>query len=311
MFAFKPKKTLPGLCGIGLFPAGACMVRVLRGGGQRPQVAMHEFRPWNGDTDRDAVLAAMRRDHELDRSRCTLLLGEADYNLVLTEAPDVPRDELKSAIRWRIKDLIDFHINDATLDVFDLPGEAGPGKPRSLYAVAAKTPAIQQQVDLLDGAGINLSVIDIPEMAQRNLAALTAEDGQGVLLLSFAASSGLITVTRAGEIYLTRRLDVGTDTLAREGDLSGYFDRVVLEIQRSLDYYDSYFRPPPLAAVMVAPLPVAVPGLLEYLRVNLNAPVAALDLSHLLEWEGGPDTGFLGHCLAVLGASLRYEETVL
>ena len=130
-------------------------------------------------------------------------------------------------MRWRVKDLIDFHINDATLDVFDVPGERVAGRARQMYAVAARSAVIQKRVDQLDAAGINLQVIDIIELAQRNLATLLPEDARGVALLSFTAGAGLLTITKQSELYLSRNLDIGLDALTQSENPSDYFDRIV------------------------------------------------------------------------------------
>ena len=213
------------------------------------------------------------------------MLDANEYSLLLTEAPDVPPDELRAAIRWRIKDLIDFHINDATLDVFDLPGEKAAGRARSMYAVAARSSAIQKRADMMSAAGINLDVIDIPEMAQRNLAALLPEDAKGVVLLSFTSGGGLITISKQSEIYLSRNIDIGLDMMASFQDTNELFDRIALEVQRSLDYYDSHFRQAPITTIALAPMPREVPGLVEYLKANLSASVITMDLTKLMECE--------------------------
>ncbi len=122
---------LPGLTGVGLRADGVCVVRVERVAGRLPALTLADFRPW-GDQGQEKVLARVASDYDLERSRCTTVLDASEYSLLLTEAPDVPPDELRAAIRWRIKDLIDFHINDATLDVFDLPGEKAAGRTRSM-----------------------------------------------------------------------------------------------------------------------------------------------------------------------------------
>jgi len=61
------------------------------------------------------------QDMHLGQYQCAALLKPGEYQLLLVEAPNVPKDELKSAIRWRIKDMIDYHIDDATVDVLDIP----------------------------------------------------------------------------------------------------------------------------------------------------------------------------------------------
>ena len=301
---------LPGLTGVGLRSDGVCVVRVERSAGRAPALTLVDFRPW-GDQDQEKVLARAASDYDLGRSRCTTVLDASEYSLLLTEAPDVPPDELRAAIRWRIKDLIDFHINDATLDVFDLPGEKAAGRARSMYVVAARSSAIQKRADMMHAAGINLDVIDIPEMAQRNLAALLPEDAKGVVLLSFTRGGGLITISRQAEIYLSRNIDIGLEMLASFQDTNELFDRIALEVQRSLDYYDSHFRQAPVSTIALAPMPREVPGLVDYLKANLSLDVIMMDLTKLMECEVDLRPELQATCLAVLGAALRQEERAL
>ncbi len=288
-----------------------CVAQVQQKNGRRPLLHAFDFHPWPAGESQEKVLARIAADYGLKRVSCSTVLDQNEYSLLLTEAPDVPADELRAAMRWRIKDLIDFHINDATIDVFDVPGERVVGRARPMYAVAARSAVIQKRVDLLDSAGINLEVIDIAEMAQRNLAALLPEDARGVALLSFAAGSGLLTISKQGELYLSRSLDVGLDVLTQAEDVGGYFDRVVLEIQRSLDYYDSHFRQPPLAGVVLVPLSRPVPGLEDHLRANLSVNVSSMDLTQLMDFRGEFDPTARARCLLTIGAALRREEATL
>src|SRR6266850_1315246 len=51
------------------------------------------------------------------------------------------------AVEKRIKDLLDYHVDDATLDVLDIPPESGPaGRTHSMYAVAARNEVIKERV---------------------------------------------------------------------------------------------------------------------------------------------------------------------
>src|SRR6266566_5125354 len=213
LFKFKERRSIPGLTGIEMRADGVSMVRVTRDPGVAPRVTACEFRAWNATDDQGQLLERLAADYDLKHARCTTVLELEEYALLLTEAPDVPADELRSAVRWRIKDLIDFHVDDATIDVFDVTSPNAPGKTRSMYVVAARNAAIQRRVDLCDAAKVGLDIIDIPEMAQRNLAAVLPEDARGVVMLMLTATKGLITITRQGEIFLSRRLEIGLDTL--------------------------------------------------------------------------------------------------
>ena len=307
---FTPSSRAAGLASIGLHADRVCVVHAVNEPGRRPRVAKGAVYGVDNGQPLADVLTRAARDFDLKHLRCTTLLDEQDYKLLLTEAPDVPETELRSALRWRVKDLIDFHINDATLDVFDLPGEKSRGVPREMYVVAARSDAIRRRIDQLEGLGANLHTIDIPELAQRNLAALLPQDADGLALLALQPRSGLITVTRHGLLYLARPLAFGWEALADEDRRAEYFDQIVLEVQRSLDYFESHFRQAPVRHLSVAPMAVDAPELIEHLSANLGVQVAALDLAELIDVSGLPE-GAAPWCLASLGAALRREAVTL
>ncbi len=306
----KRRRASGGLTAIGLMTDGVCLAQIERQGASRPRLtacAVLAATP----AEEGNILAQLSSQHGLKHIRCTTLLSAGDYQLLLAEAPDVGPDELKQALRWKIKDLIDFHVNDATLDVFDLPGAAPGAKAREMYAVAARNEAIQRRVDSLTGAGIGLDVIDIPELAQRNLAALLAEDAAGVAVLSLQEKSGLVTITRQGYLYLSRALNIGHESLRTAADPAMYFDHMVLEIQRSLDYFESHFREAPIRHLMLAPLAEPVSGFMEYLGANLNVAVGSMDLATLLDSDVALPPALQARCLTTIGAALRHEEKAL
>src|SRR5512143_964872 len=119
-----------------------------------------------GDTDPIARMIARLPNR---RAPTVSVLDPGGYRLLLVEAPDVPPDELRAAVRWRVKDLIDFHVDDAVFDVFEMPPHARGGRNRMMYAVTAKADYVRQQIALIEGAGLNLGVIDIGELSLRNV----------------------------------------------------------------------------------------------------------------------------------------------
>ena len=307
---FKRRNQQSDLTAVALQAEGVAIAQVAHGGA-RPRLQRLEFRAWDSAANDPKTLARVAHDFGLKRARCATVLAPDDYKLLLAEAPDVKADELKAAVRWRIKDLIDFHINDATLDVFELPNVGAAGGPRSMYAAVARKQTIQARVDLLETAGMNLDVIDIPELAQRNLAALTPQDANGVVLLSLYADGGLLTVTKQAQMYFSRTIDVGFNALRESARAADYFDRIALEVQRSLDYYDSHFRQAPLAQLLIAPVPDEIPGLVDHLNANLGIKAAMLDLSAVLDFGQPAPADVQWRCLTAVGAALRREHRAL
>ncbi|MEW5904441.1 MAG: agglutinin biogenesis protein MshI [Pseudomonadota bacterium] len=281
--------------------------------GPRPQVtgcAYFAVNEVNAST-----LEKIRKDAGLENARSTTLLAPNEYQLMMVEAPNVPVDELKTAIRWKIKDALNYHVDDATVDVLQIPvGKYGSERPQSLYAVAASNETIRKRIDLFERAKIALEVIDIPETAQRNVASLYETEGRGLALLAFNEEGGLLTVTSDGELFLARRIEISAGQLADadENMRQQYRDRVELEVQRSLDYFDRQFHHIPVNRMLVS-APENL-GLVDLLSSGLGLPVAALDLAQGMDIVGVPelaDSEFASHALHAVGAALRLEKKVL
>lgn len=303
---WKGRGAVRGLTAIGLTADRVAVARVHREAGRRPVVDAYEECMLAGE-EVGRVLARLVSRYQLKRATCTTVLNLDEYKLLLTEAPDVRAEELRAALRWRLKDLIDFHVSDAAIDAFDLPQGSGAGQGRSMFAVVAENRVIRERVALLHAASVHLDIIDIPELSQRNVAATAAEDVSGVAFLSLTDRAGLITITRQGELYFSRTLEGGAAAWSAAGPERSA-DRLVLEIQRSLDYFDSHFRQSPVAHLLLDPVAATLPDLAEHLGANLNVRVSAWNPELALDWQvQAPAQPWL----AVLGAALREERAVL
>ena len=295
-------------------PEGVCMAHVRRVTDGKPLVTVCTVSQVHA-VDGHA-LEKLGKELHLGQYRCTTLLNPSEYQVLLVEAPNVPPEEMKIAIRWRIKDMLDYHVDDATVDVLDIPPEkSGPAKSHSMYAITARNQVIEQRQALFEAAKMLLSVIDIPEMAQRNISALLEPEQRGLALLSFDAGGGLLTITFGGELYFSRRIDITSRQLveAVEQQKVSHFDRITLEMQRSFDHFDRQFHFITLTKMMLAPLP-GVEGLREYLALNLYVSVEALDLAEVFDFSAVPDLARpvrQAQCFTVLGAALRLEEKAL
>jgi MSHA biogenesis protein MshI len=316
MSFFAKNKKAPGWMAICLMGDGIYAARVTRAPSARPLVELHAFY-FAEMNSVEAALEKLSKELHANRYQCTTLLNSSEYQLLSVDAPNVPPDELKAAMRWRVKDMIDYHIDDATIDVLDVPVEKHTAaRTHSMYAVAARNQVIGQRQALFENVRIPLSAIDIPEMAQRNISALLEPQNRGVALLLFSQDGGLLTVTFDGELYLSRRLDVTTYQLG-DGDAeqrSALYERVTLELQRSLDHLDRQFNFIILSKLMLGPLGNTDPGLQEYLAANLYIPVEPLNLDNVLDLTKAPElksSELQQRYFLTLGAALRHEEKAL
>jgi len=258
-----------------------------------------------------AALEKLRHDAKFNGHHFSMLLAPGEYQILLVEAPNVPAEELKTAIRWKIKDSLSYNADNATVDVLQIPaGKSGPERAQSMFAVAAANDIIRKHMAAFEQAKIKLDVIDIPEMAQRNIAALFEQEDRALALLAFDDNGGLLTFTSGGELYLARRIEISAGQLqdANENLREQCRDRVELEVQRSLDYFDRQFNHLTVSRVLVS-APDGT-GLVEFLAAMMSAKVEKLDLSQALDIGAVPalaDSEFAAYALPALGAALRRE----
>jgi MSHA biogenesis protein MshI len=285
---------------------GFAVAQVLEGAaGEKPVLAHCDYQEV---PDEDAILRAARAIP--NRKLPTVFVLPSDkYSMLLVEAPEVPADELRAAVRWRVRDLIDFHIDDAVLDVFQMPGRRPGGHGQMMYAIAARSDGVQAAVDVAEDAGLRLKAIDILELSLRNIGLLLDKDERGIALMYLAENTGVMLIVRQGALYLARRLETGVRTLADAGELrSGLIDGLALEARRSLDYFESHFEQSSVPVIYTSGLK---PGDIDQMSGELGLRVRNIELGSLFETAVDYDDEISRRCLPAIGAALRHEEVTL
>jgi len=251
------------------------------------------------------------RELRFETFRCTTTLQPGEYQVLMIDGLNVPDEELKGALRWRVKDMLDYPVENATIDVLGIPADEATQKlkGRALFAVAARNEAIKSCMERFEQARVPLGVIDIAEAAQRNIAALFETGNRAVALLYLAKDWGLLTVNNKRELMMARRLEVGYTLLADgEASLESPVERLALELQRSFDHFERQFSGLSIEKVLMAPMPI--PGsVASQLSGSLGLPVLDLDLAAVATLEGDlatPEAQW--RLFHLIGAALRDEK---
>lgn len=285
------------------------VAEVMRQRDARPQVrACESFTREGGELD---ALKRLKNAKRLARGRCTTLLGHGQYQLLQVDAPDnladdMPHGELCDTLRWRVKEMVDFPVDAAGVDVLRIPAQGS--RARQMWVVAASHDVLRPRVQLFQDAKTPLAAIDIPELAQRNLANLFEEPNRGVALVAFEDKGGRLTISYQGELYMTRHIDVGGHELTG-GQAASLHERVLLDIQRSLDNFDRNYSAISLSRLLIGPLPGGE-TFVDYLRGNLSLPVVGIDLADVLDLAATPNLAEAAAQAAAwlaLGAALRED----
>lgn len=307
-----------GTVGLHARADGIAVARVKRRKDERPRLTLCDYLE-TVSAGGERQLPEFARRHALTGARGVGIIDPGGYSLLQIELPEVPAAEMNEAVRWLIKDLLDYPLEETIIDHFQVPNQSR-GRARLGYAVAARHSSVRQQADLLRAARLQVAAVDIPEMALHQLSIRLPEREQGVAFVYPGRHHTLITVSRNDTLFLSRALALGTDDFltgaggqggeggpaALDPRLQEMLGTVTLEIQRSLDFYESQYAQAPVAAIVIAPLEFSFPAFLPYFREYLGRRARLFDCGEIFELTPIPPEQ-QARCLLAIGAALRPE----
>ena len=326
---FNKKKSGQGTNALVLSEEGIAHTCIFHNAGQPPTLQSFHYSVIENKAETTNTLKQFIQKNKCENFPVVTTLLPADSTLVMLEKPEVADNELRQAVRWRVKDSLSFDVNNAIVDVFEIPGQKERGRTPLVYVTAAEKELLKQRIQILEEQKLELESIDIAELVMRNIAALLPEDKQGVALLKLDASNGVMTLTQDSTLYLARNIDVGysslpalnttssilgedpneADGLSLEEGMSPEqqrsLDAIVLEVQRSLDYYESHFAKHAINSLVIAPLPYEIPDVIKYLASALGLQVRLLDLNTVLDMKMPMSEEDQANCFFAIGAALR------
>ncbi len=291
--------------GVEFSTEGVAVAQVQRHASQQPLLTHCEFIPAEPGVNLAELLRARLFKLGVQTVLANLVMSAGSYQLILGEAPKVPAEELAEALRWRVKDLVQFPMADAIVDGFLLPEDSARGTSRMAYAVIAQRSIIEQQVANAKIAGLNLKNIDIPELVLRNLAETCCDTKRGIALVKLQQGGGSLHIFREGNLYLSRQFSLAYNAGLLD-DLPA--EALVLELQRSLDYFERQMRQVPPSHIYLCGENVTADKLTPSIQNSMAVSIQLLDLHNGLQISSAIAEHNLALCLNAIGAALRQDQ---
>ncbi len=240
------------------------------------------------------------------------VMPRASYKIVATEAPDVPREEWRDALRWSLRDHANFPIDDALIDVLSVPQDTSARQTRPVFAIALARSAYSEAELVCDDLGRQWSALDVVETGLRNISALAEHDGLAHALMAFGADHGVLVVTFKGELIMSRQIDVPLASLTGDATVrDAALNRVALEVVRTIDTFERMHSQLSLSELSVLAPSHLGDEIIALLSEQVYIPVKACDLGAWFDVAAlGEDGPILArHATlneaAALGACLR------
>tara|TARA_B110000238_G_scaffold172647_1_gene191231 strand:+ start:495 stop:1448 length:954 start_codon:yes stop_codon:yes gene_type:complete len=189
------------------------------------------------------------KNNHLTNTKCNVALSRSKYQQFQLDRPAVKDAEINQALQWTVKEQLSSD-DEFTIDYFDLPDTAANDKKLNVVAISTK-----DIIEIHDGvlkAGLTLNIIGVEELATCNL--LTHSDDAIITLKQEEGGQLGLNIVKRNQLFFSRRLR-GYENLTgfSEEELKiGVVDNLSLEIQRSMDYFESQLRQAPVKKVYIS-----------------------------------------------------------
>jgi|GEM_PF-1240965 len=222
--------------------------------------------------------------------------------------PIMPIRELVEAVRWEGRKLTSLPAEETVVD-FLIMGKSQEHQVQQydLLVVIVERAVLLEELKVVKEAGLQVAGVDVAPLALlRTLGIRRGEPpSRGLLYVDIGARKTEINILKGGVLRFTREVSMGgggvTQALVQSLGLSpadaeqrkrsegmgegsplrvsiqGEIDRVIVEIQRSIDYYRAQSREAGVDKIVVMGGTSLLPGFMEYFSGFFDAPVELND----------------------------------
>lgn len=234
-------------------------------------------------------------------SKIVLVLPPERYQILQLDKPVLPESEINQALPWLIKDLLNWPLDDVVLDYLD-----------DVASVQRKISVVVSQKSYL------WPICKMLQYRQHDLLSIVPDEWLALHLLPrqvtpllLLAQSGqqdlMVQIIRDGQLYVSRKLrGFNRITEYSLAELTaGILDSLLLEVQRSMDYFEAQLRQAPVRDIRILLNTPELGGILDYFRQQGFAQVQPLVLT---PWMAALDSVEQHEYWQLLAATLGLQQ---
>ncbi len=262
--------------------------------------------------DSSVVAEAIRSLYQnLKTKNRNVATSVAGHSLIVKkiQLPLMTEDELEDQIQWEAGQYIPFEVEEVNLDFQLLGSGASEEGQMDVLLVAVKKDIINDYTAVITEAGLSVQVVDVDAFALGNVFEIAYPEmaDKTAVLIDIGAGIMNISVVKGGISVFTRDITMGgsnfTEEIQKElgvsydeaevlklggvseratpeqvsAIMSGVAENVVLEIQRSLDFFSATSAEEEIQGIFLAGGCSHVPGLVRAVEERMGVPVQVLN----------------------------------
>ena len=290
--------------GIDFLSDGVAVAQVQTGKNNPGGVIRSEFVNAAGQEAQLEALTEWVHRNNLQKTPCVCLVAGDDCDVYQVERPEVEDSEMIPAVTWKIKDLINYDVTHAVVDSYPMP-VSSKNKQQQVRVVAARETVISSYVDSINSTALVLDALDVHELVPSNLHAVKQSAEKSLALLTLNSGNGLLSVYHDTDLYVSRDFMIGIDQLeTASSEDESVFDALLLELQRSLDYFESFYDIGAVTDLRIFPQLKITEKMAMYLQNLTNFDIDFISFAGDDNSSGLEQQCFHAYCAALRGVSL-------
>jgi MSHA biogenesis protein MshI len=277
--------------------------------GKLCQAAAVEFDYENLEALEDNLHAWCKKNN-IKNSICRWLLSHECYQTYLTDSPNVLKKELPEALKWQLKDQLDFPVDEVLISYYK-PHHPDPEN-NQVVAVSVEKKLIDTIVLMTKEIGLELNAIEveeltighmlIPHLAKDKIVGYVGENRSG-LVFNFYQSNKLVFSRYKKGTYLPINQEQEHE-FSLESQSQEQEDAFLLETQRTLDYVISQLFRKPVDLILLQNKEGNTSVLAETINQLIETPVSIVESD--VDYE--QQENLLTTTLAEAGCAVRLDN---
>lgn len=307
MFSFlraKSKKQ-EGLCCVNFNEEGVAVAYAKSNEQGKISLERYDFLDCADTRQCASALAGYVKQQQLQDVSCDVILNPDDYHLMLIDKPPVQEEEIKKAAYFLTKDLINFPIEEAAIDTFEIP--VAYGKKPKIYVVITRLPLLSQIAQWTKKANLSLCYIDIAELALLNFftSKIWPAEKDTALLFTSGSSMHLMIIKDQFIRFIRKIGKISAQNMENPNSLK----HIITEIQKSFDYYQTQIAQC-IPGKLLLPPELFSENHAQHLHEQLGVPADIFNINRLFSAPEKIELPFQHRFLNVLGECLNIEAVL-
>lgn len=248
------------------------------------------------------VLTQVIREFQLEQASTTLILPPNKLQSTQIEQSEMPAAEPEVALPWKVKDLINIPPQDMICDFVDQPLQPTGQQPK-VQVVATSKKYLESLIAPFHEAKAKISAITNEQFAIAKLQ--ETQNAAQLIFIQRQKADGILLIVKNQEICFGRKIrnTAGIIEMTPEQIQMGGSDTIAVEIQRSIDFYESQLKQPPIKNALIAMAGENVEALITELNKVLPVKSKLIPLNNIKS-----DTPIDSKFIAAVGGAIYMRE---